>query len=50
MDKKVSILESSETITSVSELEELYGEPLKRSLAKEINYISEHYQAFIEIP
>ncbi len=35
-------------ITTVAALEELYGPALPRSLLKEIDYISEHYRAFIE--
>ena len=35
-------------ITTTDELEALYGAPLKRSLVKEIDYISDHYRAFIE--
>ncbi len=36
------------TISSVEELEALYGQPMPRSLIKEIDYISDHYRAFIE--
>ncbi len=35
-------------ITTVEELEALYGTPVGPSLAKEIDHISEHYRAFIE--
>lgn len=35
-------------LASVEALEALYGEPMERSLAKEIDYISDHYRAFIE--
>jgi hypothetical protein len=35
-------------ITTVEELEALYGAPVPRSLIKEIGFISEHYRAFIE--
>ncbi len=35
-------------INSVEQLEELYGQPVPRSLIKEIDYISEHYRPFIE--
>lgn len=35
-------------ITSLEQLDEIYGKPSKRSLDKEINYISEHYRQFIE--
>lgn len=36
------------TITSVEQLEALYGPPLGQSLVKEIDHISDHYRAFIE--
>jgi PPOX class probable FMN-dependent enzyme len=36
------------TIESVAELEALYGEPVKTSLIKELDHISDHYRAFIE--
>jgi PPOX class probable FMN-dependent enzyme len=39
---------SDHLITSVEELEQLYGEPNPNSLMKEINYINVHYRAFIE--
>ena len=38
----------SNRITSIEELEAIYGEPMPRSLAKEIDYISDHYRAFVE--
>src|SRR5687767_2020041 len=38
----------SHRVTSVEQLEALYGKPLQRSLTKEIDYISDHYRAFIE--
>ena len=36
------------SVTTVEELEALYGAPLGRSLTKEIDHISDHYRAFIE--
>jgi len=39
---------SDNRITSIEQLEEIYGEPSPRSLTKEIDYISDHYRAFIE--
>ena len=39
---------SDHLIASIEELESIYGAPLKRSLVKEIDRISEHYRAFIE--
>lgn len=38
----------SHCVTSVEQLEALYGKPLQRSLTKEIDYLSDHYRAFIE--
>jgi PPOX class probable FMN-dependent enzyme len=35
-------------ITTIGELEALYGTPVGPALAKEIDHISEHYRAFIE--
>jgi PPOX class probable FMN-dependent enzyme len=39
---------SDYAITTIEQLEALYGVPVPRSLTKEINYISDHYRAFIE--
>lgn len=36
------------TIRSIEELEEVYGPVNPRALVKEIDYISDHYRAFIE--
>ncbi|MCG8542879.1 MAG: pyridoxamine 5'-phosphate oxidase family protein [Alphaproteobacteria bacterium] len=41
-------LPSLDRITTTEQLEALYGEPLPRSLVKEIDHISDHYRAFIE--
>ncbi len=38
----------TDRITTVEQLEAIYGEPTQRSLTKEIDYISDHYRAFIE--
>ncbi len=35
-------------IDSIEDLLALYGEPIPRSLTKELDYISEHYQKFVE--
>ena len=35
-------------ITSIEQLEALYGEPSGGAVAKEIDYISDHYRAFID--
>lgn len=37
-----------ESISTINELRELYGEPMERALWKEIDYINDHYQQFIE--
>jgi PPOX class probable FMN-dependent enzyme len=39
---------TGDRIVTVDELEMLYGAPVTRSIDKEIDHISEHYQAFIE--
>ncbi len=36
------------TVSTIAELEAIYGEPLAQSLVKEIDHISDHYRAFIE--
>jgi PPOX class probable FMN-dependent enzyme len=38
----------SHRIQSIAELDELYGEPVPRALAKELDHISDHYRTFIE--
>jgi PPOX class probable FMN-dependent enzyme len=35
-------------ITTIEELEQIYGQPSGNSLIKEIDHISDHYRAFIE--
>lgn len=35
-------------IDSIAGLEAIYGDAMPRSLTKELDYISEHYQAFVE--
>lgn len=40
---------SDHMVRSTEELEAIYGEPLARSLSKEIDHISDHYRAFIEV-
>ena len=35
-------------VSTIAELEAIYGEPMAQSLVKEIDYISDHYRAFIE--
>ncbi|MEC8776992.1 MAG: pyridoxamine 5'-phosphate oxidase family protein [Pseudomonadota bacterium] len=41
-------LSPKNTISTIEELEAIYGEPLPQSLVKEIDYISDHYRSFIE--
>ena len=48
MGHPVTDISSSHRVTSIEQLEALYDAPLSRSLIKEIDYISEHYRAFIE--
>src|SRR4051794_34371977 len=36
-------------ITTVQELEALYGEPSEASLVKEVSWITPHYRAMIEV-
>jgi PPOX class probable FMN-dependent enzyme len=48
MKKSAARIVPSQRVTSIEQLESIYGEPVARSLAKEIDHISEHYRAFIE--
>ena len=48
MEHPVTDISSSYRVTSIEQLEALYDAPLPRSLIREIDYISEHYRAFIE--
>ncbi len=43
-----NIEEQQYTIRSIKQLEGLYEQPVPTSLTKEIDYISDHYQSFIE--
>src|SRR5690242_12830606 len=38
----------SQTITTIAELEALYGQPNEASTVKEVGYITPHYRAYIE--
>jgi PPOX class probable FMN-dependent enzyme len=38
----------TDRITSIEQLESIYGEPSSKSLIKEIRHISDHYRAYIE--
>lgn len=48
MKQTVPGVARSERITSIEQLESIYGEPSSKSLLKEIDHISDHYRAFIE--
>ena len=48
MNASATTISPSHQVTSIEQLEALYGKPLERSLIKEIDYISDHYRAFIE--
>jgi PPOX class probable FMN-dependent enzyme len=41
-------MSDQDRITSIEQLEAIYGEPSPGAVAKEIDYISDHYRAFIE--
>lgn len=38
----------SEKLTSIAELEAIYGTPVEAAVIKEIDYISDHYRSFID--
>lgn len=38
----------ADPLTSIEALENHYGQPVSRAIAKELDYISDHYRAFIE--
>ncbi|MCK5363286.1 MAG: pyridoxamine 5'-phosphate oxidase family protein [Gammaproteobacteria bacterium] len=48
MTQSVTGVSPSQRVTSTEQLESIYGDPPPTSLLKEIDYISEHYRAFIE--
>lgn len=48
MDPFISTISPEHYVTSIEQLESLYGEANPRSITKEIDYISDHYRAFIE--
>lgn len=48
MTNSIADVSPDHRITTVEQLEEIYGEASPRSLTKEIDYISDHYRAFIE--
>jgi len=41
-------LDETRTISTIEDLEAIYGEPLGRAVTKELDHISDHYRAFIE--
>ena len=49
MKQSLNEISSDHRITTVEQLEALYGTPVGRSLVKEIDYISDQYRAFIEL-
>jgi PPOX class probable FMN-dependent enzyme len=48
MNETVSTTSGGHRVSSVEELEAIYGVPLGQSLVKELDRISDHYRAFIE--
>lgn len=38
----------SQRISTIAELEEIYGAPVPQAISKEIDHISDHYRAFID--
>ncbi|PCJ71871.1 MAG: flavin-nucleotide-binding protein [Rhodobiaceae bacterium] len=44
----MSLGTENDTISTVEELEALYGAPVPRSLTKELDHLSSHYRAFVE--
>ena len=48
MTQSVTGVSPSHQVTSIEQLESIYGDPPTTSLVKEIDYISQHYRAFIE--
>ena len=48
MTTEQGVLPTPHRITTVEQLESAYGQPSRASLIKEIDYISDHYRAFIE--
>lgn len=48
MRTSVTTSSPAHRVTSIEQLEALYGTPTARSLIKEIDYISDHYRTFIE--
>ena len=47
MNRSIAEVVRSQRVSTLEELQSHYGEPIARSLAKEIDHISLHYRAFI---
>lgn len=48
MNESIAHISPSHLISSIEQLDSLYGEPNPQSLIKEIDHISDHYRQFIE--
>jgi len=48
VDYPMNDVSSEHRVTTAEQLESLYGEIPRKSIVKEIDYISDHYRAFIE--
>jgi PPOX class probable FMN-dependent enzyme len=48
MDESAAGMARPHRVTSIEQLESIYGDPRTTSLIKEIDHISDHYRAFIE--
>lgn len=48
MTSRLSEVSPTDRITTLEQLEALYGKPSSRSLLKEIDHISDHYRTFID--
>lgn len=43
-----AVTDRASRVSTIDELQAVYGTPVRRSLSKEIDYISDHYRTFIE--
>ena len=48
MQHLLDTISESDRVSSISQLDKLYGTPAPRSISKEIGYISKHYRTYIE--